>query len=205
MLEHWNERYKKDEYAYGKEPNAYLKEHLQSILPGKILFPAEGEGRNAVYAAELGWDVWAFDQSIEGKKKAEKLAKSKNVSINYQVGEVSEIIFEENSFDAIALIYAHFPSILKSKYNKIMSKYLKKNGALIFEAFSKTHLEFNLKNPKVGGPKDIDMLYSLDEVKNDFSTFNAIELIETNIQLNEGIYHNGEGSVIRFRGMKTKL
>ncbi|MEZ4804079.1 MAG: methyltransferase domain-containing protein [Bacteroidia bacterium] len=204
MLEHWNERYKNEEYAYGVEPNAYLKEQLHSIPPGKILFPAEGEGRNAVYAAELGWDVWAFDQSIEGKHKADKLAMSKNVTIKYQVGEFSELNFEENFFDAIALIYAHFPSNLKSKYNQKLAKYLKVNGVLIFEAFSKTHLEFNLKNPKVGGPKDKEMLYSLDEIKNDFNNFNTTELIETNTNLSEGLYHIGEGSVIRFRGTKSE-
>ena len=51
----WNDRYSKDEYAYGEEPNRYLKEQLEKLAVGKILFPAEGEGRNAVFAAKLGW------------------------------------------------------------------------------------------------------------------------------------------------------
>ena len=57
MKERWDDRYSKPEFAYGEEPNNYLKEQLIRIPAGTILFPAEGEGRNAVYAATLGWKV----------------------------------------------------------------------------------------------------------------------------------------------------
>lgn len=72
--ERWNERYSTDEFAYGEEPNAYFKEQLDKLNAGAILFPAEGEGRNAVFAATRGWRVAAFDISTEGKKKALRLA-----------------------------------------------------------------------------------------------------------------------------------
>src|SRR5690625_7249446 len=67
--EFWNERYAQDEYIYGEEPNEYLRKKLSILSPGKILFPADGEGRNSVYAALKGWDSEAFDISIEGKIK----------------------------------------------------------------------------------------------------------------------------------------
>jgi hypothetical protein len=66
----WNERYANEEFAYGEEPNNYLKEQLTKLDAGKILFPAEGEGRNAVFAAKEGWTVSAFDISNEGLRKA---------------------------------------------------------------------------------------------------------------------------------------
>jgi len=90
----WNERYSKDEFAFGKQPNNYLKEQLEKLNVGTILFPAEGEGRNAVFAANLGWTVSAFDISMEGKKKADRLAKINNVTIDYQVGDLQEISFD---------------------------------------------------------------------------------------------------------------
>ena len=55
-LNKWNERYSKSAYAYGTEPNEYLKEQLEKLEVGKILFGAEGEGRNAVYLAGLGYE-----------------------------------------------------------------------------------------------------------------------------------------------------
>ncbi|MGB8374902.1 MAG: SAM-dependent methyltransferase, partial [Salegentibacter sp.] len=55
----WNDRYREKEYAYGVEPNVFLKEKLEKLNVGKILFAAEGEGRNAVFASKLGWTVSA--------------------------------------------------------------------------------------------------------------------------------------------------
>jgi 2-polyprenyl-3-methyl-5-hydroxy-6-metoxy-1,4-benzoquinol methylase len=112
------------------------KEQLIKIPAGTILFPAEGEGRNAIYAATQGWNVNAFDQSIEGK--AQKLANKHDVAINYEVGEFQSIGYQENQFDAIALIYAHFPADKKSSYHKILTTYLRPGGIVIFEAFSKS-------------------------------------------------------------------
>lgn len=201
-LNRWNERFRSTEFAYGKEPNNYLKEELEKLPPGKILFPAEGEGRNAVFAAKLGWIVSAFDISIEGKNKALRHAENNKVTIEYQLGELEKLDYKPGQFDVIALIYAHFPPAIKSSYHKMLDKFLRKNGFIIFEAFSKKHIDFIAKNEKVGGPKDIAMLFSLEEIKSDFSNYEIIELAEKEIDLNEGSFHNGTGSVIRFVGRK---
>ena len=201
-VDRWNDRYSTDEFAYGEQPNNYLKEQLMQLETGTILFPAEGEGRNAVFAAKLGWKVSAFDISIEGKNKALQLAENNNVSIDYQVGELQGLDYKAEQFDAIALIYAHFPSAIKSSYHKTLSNYLRKGGLLIFEAFSKQHLDYLAKNEKVGGPKEIDMLFSIEEIRADFENYEIIVLEEKEIELNEGLFHNGLGSVIRCVGRK---
>ena len=198
----WNERYSTNEFAYGEQPNNYLKEQLEKLTVGTILFAAEGEGRNAVFAAKLGWTVSAFDISIEGKNKALRLAETNNVTIDYQVGELQTLNFNPEQFDAIALIYAHFPADIKSLYHNSLDKYLRKGGLIIFEAFSKKHIDYIAKNEKVGGPKDIASLFSIDEIKSDFDNYEIIELEEKVIELKEGLFHNGEGSVIRFVGRK---
>lgn len=198
----WNERYSAADFAYGEEPNLYLKEQLEKLKPGSILFPAEGEGRNAVFAAKLGWKVFAFDISDEGKKKALRLAEANKVSIDYQVGELHAGMYGTEQFDAIALIYAHFPADIKSPLHKLLDSFLRKDGTLIFEAFSKKHLDYIAKNEKVGGPKELAMLFSIEEIKADFANYAIIELEEKEIELTEGSFHNGTGSVIRFVGRK---
>lgn len=198
----WNERYANDEYAYGEQPNKYLEEQLKQLPAGSILFPAEGEGRNAVFAAKQGWKVFAFDISLEGQKKAQRLAERNQVTIDYQVGEFEKLNYGAGQFDAIALIYAHFPASIKSNLHKALSKYLRKGGTVIFEAFSKKHLQYLALNEKVGGPKDIDSLFSIEEIRADFADYDFIELAETEVDLNEGLYHNGLGSVIRFVARK---
>lgn len=198
----WNERYSSDEFAYGELPNVFLNEKLPALTPGAILFPAEGEGRNAVFAAQLGWTVTAFDISTEGQKKALRLAEKQGVSIDYQVGQLETLSYSPGQFDAIALIYAHFPAKIKSKYHQLLDGLLRPNGLIIFEAFSKNHLSYILKDEKVGGPRELDMLFSIDELKSDFSNYEILELEEKEIKLNEGLFHNGTGSVIRFVGKK---
>lgn len=200
--ERWNDRYSHNEFAYGVQPNKYLKAQLEQLSTGTILFPAEGEGRNAVFAATLGWTVSAFDISEEGKKKAMQLGAANNVSIDYAVGGLEALHYDNEQFDAIALIYAHFPADIKSLYHKTVDKYLRPGGTIIFEAFSKKHLDYIANNEKVGGPKDIESLFSIDEIKADFANYEIIELAEKEIELNEGLYHNGKGSVIRFVGRK---
>ena len=198
----WEDRFGKDEFAYGTEPNDFLKTQIALLQPGKILFAAEGEGRNAVFAAKNGWEVYAFDISQEGKKKALHLALENHVTLDYQIGQLAELDFTPNQMDAIALIYAHFPAEIKSNYHQQLDKLLKPGGTIIFEAFSKKHLEYVTSNPNVGGPKDLAMLFSIEEIQHDFPNYEWIYLKEEIIDLHEGIYHNGTGSVIRFVGRK---
>ena len=115
MKQFWNERYAEKEFAYGKEPNQFLKENLHKLPKGKILFVAEGEGRNAVFAAQNGYEVVAFDYSESAKDKALTLAKEQNVRIDYLISDVMDVSFETESFDAIVFIFAHFPAVFRKQ------------------------------------------------------------------------------------------
>jgi hypothetical protein len=78
----WNQRYGNAEYVYGEDPNKFLASQIKVLKPGKIIFPCEGEGRNAVFAAFLGWQVAAFDGSAVGQFKALQLAAKKRGCLN---------------------------------------------------------------------------------------------------------------------------
>ena len=197
MTEFWNERYGTDIYAYGVEPNEFYKNLLTGLQPGRILFPAEGEGRNAVFAATLGWQVSAFDVSIEGKRKADLLASVNNVTIDYQVNSYENISFPENYFDCIVLIFAHIHPLKRTEYHRKLVSFLKPGGKLIMEGFSKKQI-----NKNSGGPRDIDMLYSVEELQSDFRSLSELEIQETETLLNEGPFHQGTAAVIRVVGKK---
>nr|WP_317197391.1 hypothetical protein [Flavobacterium psychroterrae] len=124
--------------------------------------------------------------------------------IGYQVGELETLNYQTEQFDAVALIYAHFPAEIKSDIHRTLSTYLRKGGIIIFEAFSKKHLEYLAINDKVGGPKDIESLFSIEEIQSDFPDYEIIELEEKEIELSEGSFHNRKGSVIRFVGKKRQ-
>jgi len=197
MKEFWNERYNTEEYAYGEAPNEYVKQELSKLSPGKILFPAEGEGRNAVYAASRGWNVTAFDPSTEGKKKAELLASKHSVGIDYLISDYENCDFAKQSFDCLVLVYAHMPPALREMTHKKLTTFLKPGGKLILEGFSKKQINHN-----TGGPRNIDFLFSVDELQSDFSHFYELKFIEKEVFLNEGPFHQGVASVIRITGKK---
>lgn len=199
----WDNRYAAEEYSYGKAPNVFFKNALKEYkIAGKLLLPAEGEGRNAVYAAKQGLDVTAFDISEAGKKKALQLAAKEEVNINYIVGDFLELDIVNQQYDAAALIFAHFPPPLLSKYHKEIGALIKPNGIVVLEGFSKNHIAYQKKNPKVGGPKNIDFLFSREAIAADFSDFDVLQLEEVEVHLEEGEFHQGLGSVVRFVGRK---
>ena len=196
----WDERYSSKEYVYGIEPNQFFKEQLRKIIPaGKLLLPGEGEGRNAVYAAGLGWLVDAFDQSSVARQKAVNLAKEKNVTINYSNLDLEKFIPQPNYYDCAAIIFVHLAMNIRSEFHKKIMNSLKTNGKIILELFSKNQFGKNS-----GGPQDLNMLSSLEEIESDFKQMNIILLKEENVFLEEGEKHSGKASVIRFVGMKTK-
>lgn len=195
----WDERYSTEEFIYGKEPNKFFKERLEKLKPGKILLPGEGEGRNAVFAARLGWVVDSTDQSIVAKSKAEKLAKECGVKINYSVCDIKDYIFKENYYDAAASIFFHKPAELRSEIHKKIIKSLKPDGVFIFEMFNKEQL-----GRDSGGPQNYDMLYSFEDIERDFSSLTTILLESKIITLDEGPKHSGEASVIRYIGIKNQ-
>ncbi len=197
MSEFWDKRYASEEYVYGIEPNHFLKESLDALEPGDILFPAEGEGRNAVYAAIQGWNVSAFDISSEGKEKAVKLASENTVSIDYKVAGFDEFNAEQESYDVIALIYAHVPASNREAYYQKCVGWLKPGGTLILEGFSKKQIGLDS-----GGPKSLEMLFSLDELTTELKGLTIEKGLETKITLSEGAHHQGEGEVVRIIATK---
>ena len=196
----WNDRYSSDEYVYGTEPNQFFKEQIQKInASGRLLLPGEGEGRNAVFAAKLGWNVDAFDQSSVAKMKAETLAKLNNVKINYSNVDLGKFVPQKNFYDCAAIIFVHLSPEIRSGFHSKIIESLKPKGKIILELFSK-----NQFRKDSGGPQNLDMLSTIEEIKNDFKGLKTIVLSEDNINLDEGAKHSGEASVIRYLGQKVK-
>ncbi len=197
MKEFWDNRFAAKDYIYGTLPNQYFKEKIDLLKPGLILLPGEGEGRNAVYAAGLGWDVQALDYSSEGKRKALLLAESRGLSINYSLADLETEDFGEEKYDAVALIFAHFQSSVRPRFHKNILKCLRRGGHLIMEVFSLKQL-----GNHTGGPQNPDLLYTPEMLKNDFKGLEFFELTELRTELLEGSFHTGMADVIRLFGRK---
>ncbi len=197
LKEFWDQRFSEAGYAYGTAPNEYFKLQLDGLAPGWIFVPGAGEGRDAVYAAEKGWQVKCADLSEAGRKKTLQLAAEKNVQLEYELLDINHANFAPNTFDAVAAIYFHLPSRERAIFFTNMLKWLKPGGVFIAELFTPLQL-----NNISGGPKDPDMLVTAANMAMLSDEMDVIVNEEQEIELNEGKYHRGKGSVVRFLGKK---
>jgi SAM-dependent methyltransferase len=188
----WNKRYASDNFVYGTEPNTFLAEH-GDLLTGPVLSLSEGEGRNAVFLAARGLDVLGVDLSTVALAKARKLAQSRGVKIRTAVVDLATYEPEESHYGAVVSISAHLPSAIRRQLYPLIERSLKPDGVLVLEAYSENQLSRN-----TGGPKDADLLMTVDKVRREFPNLEPVLLREVERNVSEGEGHTGMASVIQF-------
>lgn len=192
MQAFWDSRYQSPDYAYGEAPNTFFARELAKLTPARLLLPAEGEGRNAVYAAKHGWDVTAFDYSAEGRQKALRLAEKAGVALRYQLLDIADYVPEPASFEAIGLCFTHFPPTLRGAFFTKVVEALTPGGVLLLEGFHIRQLAH-----ESGGPKEVSMLFSIPQLAADFAALDIELLHDTQVHLDEGPFHQGPAHVVQ--------
>lgn len=193
----WDERYSEPGYSYGTAPNDFLVSVVDIIPKGKILSLAEGEGRNAVYLASLGYEVTGVDGSEVGLCKAVELATARGVNITTIQADLSKFEIETEQWDGIIACYCHVPSVIRTPLHQAVVRGLKPGGVFVLEAFSKDQLSYD-----TGGPQSLDMLMSLDELKHEFAGLELVSAVQMEREVREGSRHTGLASVIQIVAVK---
>ena len=194
----WDERYKPEAYLYGDEPNDFLREHAGLFRPGdQILSLAEGEGRNAVFLAQQNYQVQGVDFSTEGQAKALGLAKTRGVSIDYVLADLTQYDMGIDAWDGVVSIFCHLSSRDRPPLYAAISAALKPGGVFLLEGYNAAQLSYC-----TGGPKDVDYLTSLDMLVEAFRGFEIILAQDTVHDIREGLGHTGPGSVTQFIARK---
>jgi SAM-dependent methyltransferase len=193
----WNERYQKKDFQYGTQPNDFMAAEIKLLSPSRILFPGAGEGRDAVFAAKLGWETHAFDLSEQGQIKALRLASEQKTHIHFNVADASLVKFPLDSFDVIALTYFHLPLEVRILFYERCVSWLKPGGFILLEGFTKKQLGLNS-----GGPKNIEWLFSAKELEKEFPGLHIVMNEEKQRVLDEGPLHQGIAEVVQFKAQK---
>ncbi|MBI4721176.1 MAG: class I SAM-dependent methyltransferase [Chitinivibrionia bacterium] len=195
----WDKRYSVDEYIYGKDPNDFLAQAFGSIPKGRVLSLGEGEGRNAVFLAERGYEVVGVDSSAVGLKKARALAQERGVEIETVLAEVGDFAIEPEAFDGIISIFLHLPPLVRNRIHESAVRGLRPDGAYILEAYTPRQLEF-----KTGGPSDRELLMELPDLKRELAGLEFKHAVETEREFSEGATHRGRGAVVQIIGIKRR-
>ena len=198
----WNERYSEAEYIFGTEPNDFLRDEFRKIASGgRVLCLAEGEGRNAVFLAEQGYQVTAMDMSEVGLNKALQLAQDRGVDITIQVADLADYEFGEAQWDGIVSIWAHLPKAVRQHVYAQIAPALKPDGIFIVEAYTAQQLTMDA----VGGPPATqqERFGSLAALRTELAQLEEISGIEKQRVISEGKRHQGLSAVVQFVAKKT--
>ena len=154
----WNERFDKEEFIFGKEPNEYLVEKTHQYLKPnqKVLCIADGEGRNGIWLAKQGMQVAGFDASDIALSKANQFAKDNQVTVEYTFSDTDSFAWHANTYDAVIGIFIQFAdAAMRERIFQKTYEALKPGGIFILQGYTPKQLEY-----KTGGPSLIEHLYT---------------------------------------------
>jgi len=208
----WNERYAAADYVYGTEPNQFLRQVIAALLAprglaaftggdeGRIpraLCLAEGEGRNAVHLAGLGFDVTAVDASAIGLAKAERLASEREVRITTVVCDLSAFSIVADDWDLIVSIYAHLRPELRRQVHAAVLVGLRPGGWFVLEGYAPAQL-----GRGTGGPRQAELLVPLETLRCELDGLQLEHALECEREVLEGRLHTGMAAVVQIVGRK---
>jgi len=194
----WNSRFGQNEFVYGTEPNAFLREVAQSLAaPADILSLGEGEGRNSVYLARQGHRVTAVDIAVEGLSKIRRLAGEHGVMVDTVHADLADYTIEHERWHAVVSIFCHVRPPLRERLFAAIMRGLKPGGVLILEAYTPRQLDYDS-----GGPKELDLLYEPESVRAALSYLEVERCVEVEREVREGRFHTGSAAVVQVLARK---
>ncbi len=193
----WDQRYSEPDYAFGTEPNDFLRAMAARLPPGRLLSLGEGEGRNAVWLAGLGYEVTAVDSSAVGLDKARRLAAERGVQIETCHADLGEFPIEPEAWDAVVSIFCHLPPALRRQVHQRVVQGLRKGGMLLLEAYTPRQLAFG-----TGGPPVAEMTMDLTGLRSELTGLELFHAEELEREVREGRYHTGHAAVVQVVGVR---
>jgi cyclopropane fatty-acyl-phospholipid synthase-like methyltransferase len=192
-LERWEARFRAPGYAFGKEPNAFLKAQSHLLRgPHTALSVADGEGRNGVWLAEQGLDVHAIDFSQAALEKSRAFAAERGVRLRTEVADITNWRWPTNAYDVIAAIFiqvvipAERPAFFAN-----LKRALKPGGLLLMQSYRPEQLKYG-----TGGPRDVERLYTRALLETSFGDMAELKIREHDSAISEGTSHVGMSALI---------
>jgi 2-polyprenyl-3-methyl-5-hydroxy-6-metoxy-1,4-benzoquinol methylase len=188
----WDQRYAVDEYVYGTLPNDFLVSRVALLPRGRVLCLGEGEGRNAVWLAQRGFEVHAVDASAVGLEKARRLAHARGVAITTHVADLAQFDSAPGEWDAIVSIFCHLPPAARARVHGRIAHWLRPGGVFLLEAYTPDQLAL-----ATGGPPVAELMMSLAELRRELGGLRIEHGVETVRRVIEGRLHQGDGAVVQ--------
>jgi SAM-dependent methyltransferase len=156
----WDERYASTDLVWTAAANVFVVRELAGLAPGRALDLGAGEGRNAIWLAEHGWQVTAVDFSAVALAKAAKLAAARGVTgITWVDADLREYQPPPDRFDLVLLAYIHLPPAESDALLHAAAAALAPGGTLLFVGHDRDNIAHGY-----GGPQEPAVLRQAPEV-----------------------------------------
>jgi 2-polyprenyl-3-methyl-5-hydroxy-6-metoxy-1,4-benzoquinol methylase len=197
--ETWNARYSREDYHFGEEPNAFLRDHAPCLAAGQsVLCIADGEGRNSVFLAEQGLDVTAFDFAPNAISKARRLAARRGVAVDHRIGDIFAWDWTSRTYDAVIAVFIQFLSpVDRERVFAGMKDAVRPGGLFILEGYRPEQVDYG-----TGGPPRRENMYTQEWLESQFSAWTILEIKAYDAVIQEGQGHRGRSALIDLMARK---
>ncbi len=155
----WNNRYRGTDLVWSAGPNMFVERVCRDLPPGRAIDLAAGEGRNAIWLAELGWNVTAVDFSDVAIDKAEQLADRRGVTIDAQVADLATFEPSPGEFDLVLVAYLQLVDAELTPILRRAAAAVAAGGTFLLVAHDLDNLEHGY-----GGPSHPSVLTTPEQV-----------------------------------------
>ena len=195
----WEEKFSTPEYQFGTAPNGFLVRENSRLKPqAKVLCIADGEGRNSIWLAEQGHRVHAVEAAMNAIEKARALALERGVTVKHEQVDLEDWEWPVEQYDAVVAIFIQFTDTVgRARMFAQIAAALRPSGVLLLEGYGPGQLAYG-----TGGPKSLDHLYAVDELRTAFPTLTVALLEEYDVKLDEGPRHRGMSSLVDLVAVK---
>ena len=191
--ETWNARFARDDYIFGRQPNAFVEAHAHRVAPGKrVLCVADGEGRNSVWLAERGMVVTAFDFAGNALVKARALAAERGVVVQLAEADILDYDWTAARYDAVFAVFIQFlspeerPAVFAGMKDAVVT-----GGLFFLEGYRPEQIALG-----TGGPGKASHMYTREWLLQEFAGWDIEHLASYEAELDEGAAHKGPSAVI---------
>lgn len=181
----WDERYGSRELVWSAGPNRFVEEELRGLAPGRAADLGAGEGRNAIWLAEQGWDAVAVDFSPVGLEKARELAERRGVTVETRVADLTTEELDPGSYDLVLIAYLQLTAATLTPIHRMAARALKPGGTVLVVGHDADNLEHG-----VGGPPDAAVLLTVEQVVSDLEaeglSIQRADQVKREVETDEG-------------------
>ncbi|HEY5662655.1 MAG TPA: class I SAM-dependent methyltransferase [Ilumatobacter sp.] len=180
----WDQRYRETDLVWSAGPNVFVEQCCRALPAGRSLDLAAGEGRNAIWLAELGWESTAVDFSAVALDKARRIAERRGVTITTVAADLTAYEPTPSGYDLVVVAYLQLVDEQLTPILQRAAAAVAPGGTFLLISHDVTNLEHGY-----GGPQHAAVLTTPHQVVaaiGDRLTVDTAEVVERHVAAPDG-------------------